>query len=73
MNTKSPKYSMYTDAGDRAVHDIVVKAIESKMTWEQVVEELNLLARLSKEDFSEATDTAVRECVWNAIWNGRDF
>jgi hypothetical protein len=37
------------------------------MEWPQVLAELRSLAERFPEDFGEATDTAVRECVYHAL------
>jgi hypothetical protein len=37
------------------------------MNWNQVYDELESLSRRFPNDFSEATDTAVRECVYIAL------
>lgn len=57
-------YAMYTDFGDDAVAIIVRRARILKLSWPQVDDELRDLARRFPEDFGEATDTAVRECVY---------
>ena len=58
-------YAMYTELGNAAVHAVVIAAEASNMTWRQVY---NALGRLSQEEpFAEATDTAVRECVYHAL------
>jgi hypothetical protein len=62
-----PEYSMFTDAGNEAVDAIVRSARILKMTWSQVHKELYSLAERFPEDFGEATDTAVRECVYDAL------
>jgi hypothetical protein len=61
------KYSMYTGFGDDAVDAIVRSAKVLKMEWPQVLAELRSLAERFPEDFGEATDTAVRECVYNKL------
>jgi hypothetical protein len=61
------KYSMYTGFGDDAVDAIVRSAKVLNMTWPQVLAELRSLAERFPEDFGEATDTAVRECVYDAL------
>jgi hypothetical protein len=44
---------------------VVIAAEAGNLTWRQVY---NALCRLSQEDvFAEATDTAVRECVYSAL------
>jgi hypothetical protein len=57
-------YEMFTDAGDDAVDAIVRSARILKLSWSQVEDELRDLARRFPKDFGEATDTAVRECVY---------
>lgn len=60
-------YAMYTDFGNDAVDAIVRQARILNMSWQQVNDELYSLAKRFPEDFSEATDTAVRECVYIAL------
>ena len=60
-------YSMYTEFGNDAVDAIVRSAKVLKMEWSQVLQELRDLADRFPEDFGEATDTAVRECVYAAL------
>ena len=58
-------YAMFTDEGNQRVHQIVEFAKGKFMTFEQTV---GLLSQLSqKAGFEEATDTAVRECVYFAM------
>lgn len=59
-------YAMFTDAGNAAVDAIVRSAQILKLDWPQVYNELGSLAERFPEDFGEATDTAVRECVYSA-------
>jgi hypothetical protein len=61
------KYSMYTGFGNDAVDAIVRSAKVLKMDWPQVLQELQSLADRFPEDFGEATDTAVREVVYNKL------
>ena len=56
-------YAMYTDAGNSAVEAIVKLAIAQQLSW-SVTDKL-LQALSQDERFSEATDTAVRETVYN--------
>jgi len=58
-------YAMFTDLGNAAVHAVVVSARENKLTWPQTYRALNTLAE--QTEFGEATDTAVRECVYSAL------
>jgi hypothetical protein len=62
-----PRYSMYTGFGNEAVDKIVRNAKELNLTWPQVYAELQSLAKRFPEEFGEATDTAVRECVYDAL------
>lgn len=58
-------YGMFTDEGNRVVDGIVIAARELMMDWGKVEELLALLA--TREGFREATDTAVREYVYEAL------
>lgn len=69
----TPDYAMYTDFGNDAVDAIVRGARTLKLTWPQVLQELSDLAKRFPEDFEEATDTAVRECVYDALNFETDF
>ena len=62
-----PSYAMYTGFGNDAVDAIVRSAKVLKMDWPQTLAELRSLAERFPEDFGEATDTAVRECVYDAL------
>lgn len=69
----STSYWMYTEFGDDAVDAIVRQARVLNLSWPQVLQELRELARRFPEDFGEATDTAVRECVYDALGFNSDF
>jgi hypothetical protein len=71
QSTKEIYYGMYTDAGNQAVHAIVEQARASKMAWLEVYQELVRLADV--EVFGEATDTMVREIVYDALGFNSDF
>lgn len=58
-------YAMFTDEGNKRVHQIVEFAMGKLMTFDQTVGLLEQLSR--KAGFEEATDTAVRECVYVAM------
>jgi hypothetical protein len=60
-------YQMYTDKGNLAVHGVVTAAREDRLTWSQVRAALSRLAREYPDECGEATDTAVRECVYDAL------
>ena len=64
-DTQEIYYGMYTDAGNQAVHAIVEHARENKLTWLEVFQELCRLSEVKA--FVEATDTMVREIVYDAI------
>lgn len=66
-------YAMYNGFGDDAVDAIVRRAKVLNLTWPQVLQELQDLARRFPDDFGEATDTAVRECVYDALGFETDF
>jgi hypothetical protein len=63
----TPDYAMFTDFGNDAVDAIVRQARVLKLSWPQVLKELESLAERFPNDFGEATDTAVRECVYDAL------
>lgn len=58
-------YAMFTDLGNAAVHAIVVAARKNEMTWPQTYRALCQLS--DQREFGEATDTAVRECVYDSL------
>lgn len=58
-------YQMFTDFGNDAVDAVVRRARMLNMTWPQVLQELHTLS--ANPDFSEATDTAVREVVYSVL------
>ena len=62
-------YAMFTELGNAAVHAIVTTARENDLTWAQVLRALRALAE--RDAFGEAMDTAVRECVFDALDFGR--
>ena len=61
------KYAMFSEFGDDAVEAIVRTAKVLNLDWPQVLQELQSLADRFPEDFGEATDTAVREVVYNKL------
>jgi hypothetical protein len=58
-------YAMFTDLGNAAVHAVVVSARENKLNWPETYRALCALGE--QAEFGEATDTAVRECVYSAL------
>ena len=63
MEYISNSYGMYTEEGDKRVGAIVMSAIEGKCPWNWVMWRLDHL----ELEFEEATDTAVREAVWERL------
>jgi hypothetical protein len=62
-----PDYQMYTDKGNLAIHGIVLQARRDQLGWAEVYAALSRLARQLPDVYGEATDTAVRECVYHAL------
>ena len=71
QDTKEIYYGMFTDTGNQAVHAIVERARATDMTWLEVYQELCRLAEVKA--FGEATDTMVREIVYDALGFNSDF
>jgi len=60
-----PHYAMFSDEGNAAVHALVIFAQTAKLSWLQVHKLLEVLAE--DEKYTEATDTAVREFVYETL------
>jgi hypothetical protein len=60
-------YGMYTDECNRVVDGIVIAAKELGWSFGDVYRILSVISRA--EGLSEATDTAVREYVYEALEN----
>lgn len=58
-------YGMFTDFGNDAVDAIVRGARILNKTWPQVLRDLSELSQ--RPEFAEATDTVVREAVYDAL------
>jgi hypothetical protein len=58
-------YAMFTERGDNAVNAIVLQAALFGKQPHEVYEDLRQLSR--NDGFGEASDTAVRECVFGAL------
>ena len=58
---------MYTDKGNLAIHVIVLAASRDRLSWTEVRSALERLARQLPDVYGEATDTAVRECVYDTL------
>ena len=68
-----PDYAMFTEFGNDAVDAIVRSAKVLNLTWPQVYAELESLAKRFPNDFGEAMDTAVRECVYDKLGFNTNF
>lgn len=64
-------YGMFTEAGNEAVDALVTCAKMLEMTWPEVYSALEKLAE--RENFGEATDTMVREIVYDACGFTTEF
>ena len=65
-NIVIPEFGMFTEEGDYEIFRIVDLAKRANLTWSQVT---GLLDQLSNtEGFEEATDTVVRERVWECLF-----
>jgi hypothetical protein len=69
--TSDQYYGMFTEAGNEAVDALVTVAKAMELSWPEVYEALYKLADNPK--FSEATDTAVREYVYDACGFKTEF
>ena len=58
-------YGMFTDAGNEAVNSIVEMARKYQLSWPTVHDMLAALAL--EEAYDEASDTAVREAVYETL------
>jgi hypothetical protein len=56
-------FGMFSDAGNIAVGEIVKSSKEKNLGWLDTYQQLCHLSRIAC--FAEATDTAVRECVYD--------
>ena len=63
---KTPYYGMFSDQGNAAVHGIVLMSKVSGASWLSIWQALVNLKESGKDDdnFGEATDTMVREIVY---------
>ena len=64
-------YGMFTADGNNRVHKIVEFAKDSLLDWQDAYHMLEALSK--KEGFEEATDTVVREMVYDACDFTSDF
>jgi hypothetical protein len=60
-------YGMYTDFGNQKVGELVLKAKAQGWDWPRTFSELCTLAHSDAQLLGEATDTVVREYVYDAL------
>ena len=60
-------YGMFSDEGNKAVHTIVTVAKSQNLSWKDTYQALCYLANSNPDMYGEATDTMVREYVYDAI------
>ena len=69
-----PRYfGMFTDEGNNAVAFIVDYHRANNNAWDTVYQKLQDLAESDPERYGEATDTMVREMVYDAVGCTGDF
>lgn len=66
-------FAMFSEEGNRAVGMIVDMAKEKGWNWERTMSELYVLADSDAQLYGEATDTAVREAVYDACGFNTNF
>ena len=66
----STSYGMFTEEGDTLIDGIVEVAKGTDADWSWVLDKLYKLGKT--EEFGEATDTMVREIVFDTIGYGDD-
>ncbi len=69
--SNTPSFAMFTRAGNLRVATIVRRAEKKRWTWAETYQALTELARDPR--YGEATDTAVRETVYDALKFKSDF
>ena len=62
-------YGMYTDAGNAVIGSVVDLARKHQLTWHTVHDMLEAISL--EEAYEEATDTAVREAVYETLVGNR--
>ena len=66
-------FAMFTDSGNQAVSRIVEMAKAKGWDWPRTQSELYVLADSDAQLYGEATDTAVREAVYDACGFSTNF
>lgn len=67
------KYGMFTEQGNNLVHNVVMTARRSGWDWNTTYRHLVLLSKAHPRDAREATDTVVREIVYQACGFTENF
>ena len=62
-------YGMYTDAGNSVIGSLVEMARKHQLSWHTVHDMLEAISL--EEAYEEATDTAVREAVYETLFGNR--
>ena len=63
-------YGMYTDAGNSVIGSLVDMARRHQLSWHTVYDMLEAISL--EEAYEEATDTAVREAVYETLFGNRN-
>ena len=63
-------YGMYTDAGNSVIGSLVEMALKHQLSWHTVHDMLEAISL--EEAYEEATDTAVREAVYETLVSNRN-
>ncbi len=66
-------FAMFTPEGNQAVSKVVEMAKAKGWDWPRTQSELYVLADSDAQLYGEATDTAVRECVYDACGFQTEF
>jgi hypothetical protein len=61
-------FGMFSEAGNALIQGVVLTAKANNLEWDQIVDVLYDIGTL--DGYEEATDTVVREMVYEAIQNG---
>ena len=62
-------YGMFTDAGNAVINSLVEMARKHQLSWHTVHDMLDAISL--EEAYEEATDTAVREAVYETLFGKR--
>jgi hypothetical protein len=67
------EFGMFTEQGNAAVESLVTYARTAGLTWPETLDALHKLAKSNYDVYGEATDTVVREYVYNALGFNSNF